>query len=239
VVAELNPSTGEETARVIRESGGSAECQSTDITREDSVRGTVEMILTRNQIDILVNNAGLGQTVKPLIDLSLDEFQGVLAVNLIGTFLCSKWVGWAMAQRESGAIVNIASLNGIAPAALVASYNAAKAAVVSLTQTLALELAPYRVRVNAVGPGPVYTEFNRQVMRQRAEVLGITESQKVERLRAAIPLGRWGEPEDVARAVVYLCSEQSAWVTGQLLPVTGGLSGIAAAPAKRPVSWPA
>lgn len=237
MVAELNAQTGEETARLIRDSGGAAECRATDVTVEDSVRGCVEAILARHgRIDVLVNNAGLGQTVQPLIDLSLAEFERVLAVNLTGTFLCSKWVGRAMARRESGAIVNIASLNGLAAAPLVASYNAAKAAVISLTQTLALELAPYHIRVNAVAPGPVYTDFNRKVMRERAELLGITESQMIERVRAAIPLGRWGEPEDIAQAVAYLCSDQSAWVTGQVLPVTGGLSGVSAAPPKRPPS---
>jgi NAD(P)-dependent dehydrogenase (short-subunit alcohol dehydrogenase family) len=221
---------------LIRASGGSAVHEVTDVTDEDSVKATVETTLGRcGRIDILVSNAGLGQTVKPLLELSLDEFERVLAVNLTGSFLCSKWAGRAMARQESGAIVNIASLNGLAAAPLVASYNAAKAAVISLTQTLALELAPYHVRVNAVAPGPVYTDFNRKVMRERAELLGITESQMIERVRAAIPLGRWGEPADIAQAVVYLCSDQSAWVTGQVLPVTGGLTGVSAAPPKRPL----
>lgn len=237
VVAELNPQTGEETARLIRQSGGSAEHHITDVTSEDSVRATVEAILAgHSRIDILVNNAGLGQTVKPLIDLSLTEFQRVLAVNLIGTFLCSKWVGRSMVRQESGALVNISSLNGFAAAPLVASYNAAKAAVISLTHTLALELAPYGIRVNAVAPGPVYTEFNRKVMRERAAFLGVTEEQMVERVRAAVPLGRWGEPEDIAHAVVWLCSDQAAWITGQVFPVTGGLSGVAVPPPKRPPS---
>jgi 3-oxoacyl-[acyl-carrier protein] reductase len=210
-----------------------------DTTSSESVRGLVEATRARlGRIDILVNNAGLGQTVKPLIDLDLDEFQRVLAVNLIGTFLCSKWVGRSMVRQESGAIVNISSLNGFAAAPLVASYNAAKAGVISLTQTLAVELAPYRIRVNAVAPGPVYTEFNRKVMRERAAFLGVTEEQMVERVRAAVPLGRWGEPEDIAHAVAWLCSDQAAWITGQVLPVTGGLSGVAVPPPKRPVVPP-
>ena len=237
VVAELNPQTGEETARLIRQSGGSAEHHVTDVTCEDSVRGTVETILARhNRIDILVNNAGLGQTVQPLIELSREEFVRVLAVNLTGTFLCSKWVCRSMVRQESGAVVNISSLNGFAAAPLVASYNAAKAGVISLTQTMAVELAPYGIRVNAVAPGPVYTEFNRRVMQERAAYLGVTEGQMVERVRAAVPLGRWGEPQDIAHAVVWLCSDQAAWITGQVLPVTGGLSGVAVPPPKRPVT---
>src|SRR5262245_59418896 len=235
VVAELNRQTADETAQLIRESGGLAEPEITDVTNEESVRRTVEAILARqNRIDILVNNAGIGQTVQPLIELSREEFDRVLAVNLTGTFLCSKWVGRAMARRESGTIVNISSLNGFAAAPLVASYNAAKAGVISLTQTLALELAPYGIRVNAVAPGPVYTEFNRKVMRERAAFLGVTEEQMVERVRAAVPLGRWGEPHDIAHAVVWLCSDQATWVTGQVFPVPGGLSGVAVPPPKRP-----
>ena len=235
-IAERNRETGDETARLIRDAGGAARVHATDVTSESSVQETVSAALAQHdRIDILVNNAGVGQTVQPLIELSREEFDRVLAVNLTGTFLCSKWVARSMVRRESGVIVNISSLNGFAAAPLVASYNAAKAGVISLTQTMAVELAPYGVRVNAVAPGPVYTEFNRKVMQERAAFLGVTEEQMVERVRAAVPLGRWGEPQDIAHAVVWLCSDQAAWVTGQVLPVTGGLSGVAVPPPKRPI----
>jgi NAD(P)-dependent dehydrogenase (short-subunit alcohol dehydrogenase family) len=237
VVADLNSGTADETVRLIRQSGGSAEPLVTDVTNEESVRCTVETVLARRQqIDILVNNAGSGQTVGPLVELARAEFDRVLAANLTGTFLCCKWVCRAMMVRESGVVVNISSLNGLAAAPLVASYNAAKSGVISLTHTLALELAPYGIRVNAVAPGPVYTEFNRKVMQQRADFLGVTEPQMVERVRAAVPLGRWGEPDDIAHAVAWLCSDHAAWITGQVLPVTGGLSGVAVPPPKRPVA---
>jgi NAD(P)-dependent dehydrogenase (short-subunit alcohol dehydrogenase family) len=233
-VADLNAATADETVQLIRQSGGVAEPVVTDVACEDSVRGAVAAILARHQrIDILVNNAGLGQTVQPLIELSREEFDRVLAVNLVGTFVCSKWVCRSMIRHESGAVVNISSLNGLAAAPLVASYNAAKAGVISLTQTLAMELAPYGIRVNAVAPGPVYTDFNRKVMHERAAFLGITEEQMVERVRAAVPLGRWGTPQDIAHAVHWLCSDHASWVTGQVLPVTGGLSGVAVPPPKR------
>jgi NAD(P)-dependent dehydrogenase (short-subunit alcohol dehydrogenase family) len=235
-IAERNRETGEETARFIRDAGGTARTHATDVTDEKSVQATVsEVLAAHDRIDILVNNAGIGQTVQPLIELSREEFDRVLAVNLTGTFLCSKWVARSMVRRESGVIVNVSSLNGLAAAPLVASYNAAKAGVISLTHTMAVELAPYRVRVNAVAPGPVYTEFNRKVMQQRADYLGVTEEQMVERVRAAVPLGRWGEPQDIAHAVVWLCSDQAAWITGQILPVTGGLTGVAVPPPKRPI----
>jgi NAD(P)-dependent dehydrogenase (short-subunit alcohol dehydrogenase family) len=138
-----------------------------------------------------------------------------------------------MERHEAGAIVNVSSINGQNPAALAAAYNVAKAGVISLTRTLALELAAYGVRVNAVCPGPVYTDFNKRTMAQRRESLGISEDEMIERIRSAIPLGRWGEPEDIARAVAFLCSPRSAWITGEIVRVSGGLEGVSATPPKR------
>jgi NAD(P)-dependent dehydrogenase (short-subunit alcohol dehydrogenase family) len=185
------------------------------------------------RLDILVNNAGVGQTVAPVVALSDEEWQRVLNVTLTGTFYCCRAAGRIMERQESGAIVNIASINGQNPAALVAAYNVAKAGVISLTRTLALELAAYGVRVNAVCPGPVYTEFNRTVMAQRGRSLNLTEKQMVERVRASIPLGRWGQEVDIANAVAFLCGPEAAWITGEVLRVSGGLEGVAAAPARR------
>ena len=129
--------------------------------------------------------------------------------------------------------MNLASINGQNPAALVAAYNVAKAGVISLTRSLALELAAYGVRVNAVSPGPVYTDFNRTVMAQRCESLGISEDEMIEKVRSAVPLGRWGEPEDIANSVAFLSSSESSWITGEILRVSGGLEGVSSAPAKR------
>ena len=186
----------------------------------------------QGRVDILVNSAGLGQDVCSVLDLSDQQWKRVIEVNLTGTFHTCRAAGRIMARQESGAIVNLASINGQSPAALVAAYNAAKAGVISLTKTLALELAPYGVMVNAVSPGPVYTDFNRKVMAQRSESLGISEEEMVERVRKAVPLGRWGEPVDIARAVSFLCSPAASWITGEVLRVSGGLVGVSAAPPK-------
>jgi NAD(P)-dependent dehydrogenase (short-subunit alcohol dehydrogenase family) len=192
-----------------------------------------ECFQTFGRLDILVNNAGVGQNVAPVVELTDEEWQRVIGITLTGTFYCCRAAGRLMERRGSGSIVNIASINGQNPAALVAAYNVAKAGVISLTKTLALELAAYGVRVNAVSPGPVYTEFNRTVMAQRGKSLNLAEEQMVERIRASIPLGRWGEAADIANAVAFLCSKEAAWITGEVLRVSGGLEGVSAAPPKR------
>ncbi len=187
----------------------------------------------RGRLDVVVNNAGVGQNVAPVVELSDEEWQRVIGITLTGTFFCCRAAARIMERQGSGSIVNIASINGQNPAALVAAYNAAKAGVISLTRTLALELAAYGVRVNAVSPGPVYTEFNRTVMAQRGRSLNLGEEQMVERVRTSIPLGRWGEAADIAGAVAFLCGPEAAWITGEVLRVSGGLEGVSAAPPRR------
>jgi NAD(P)-dependent dehydrogenase (short-subunit alcohol dehydrogenase family) len=205
-----------------------------DVTQEESVRDLVQQVKTRHgRIDVFVNCAGVPPNVVPVIHLASEEWARVLNVNLTAVFFCCWEVGALMVQQEFGKIINIASLNAVSPAALSVSYNVAKAGVVSLTQTLTMELAPFGVNVNAVSPGPVATEFHDTVMPQRAATLGITREAMVERVRASIPLGRWGKPEDIAKAVLFLASDQSEWMTGQNLVVAGGLAGVAAAPPKQ------
>jgi len=185
------------------------------------------------KLDILVNNAGVGQNVAAISQLTDQEWRRVINITLTGTFYCCRAAARIMEKQGAGCIVNIASINGQNPAALVAAYNVAKAGVISLTRTLALELAAYGVRVNAVSPGPVYTEFNKTVMAQRCQSLNITEEQMIERIRGSIPLGRWGEAVDIANVVAFLCSKDAGWITGEVLRVSGGLEGVSAAPPKR------
>lgn len=240
IIADIRKERMQESCQKLVARGYLCETLEVDVTQEDSVRGMVEEVKSKHgRIDILVNCAGVPPNVVPFIHLSTAEWNRVLSVNLNGVFFCCREVGALMAQQESGKIVNLASLNAVSPAALCVSYNVAKAGVVSLTQTLAVELAPFGVNVNAISPGPVATEFHDTVMPQRAATLGITREAMVERVRASIPLGRWGKPEDVAKAVLFLASDQSEWMTGQNLIVSGGLTGVAAAPAKQVVrEWP-
>jgi NAD(P)-dependent dehydrogenase (short-subunit alcohol dehydrogenase family) len=214
-------------AAALRRDDLRVEATKLDVADSRSVDSAFEAIAARaGRLDILVTSAGVGQTVTPVVELSDAEWNRVLNVTLTGTFYCCRAAGRIMSRQESGSIVNLASVNGQNPAVLVAAYNAAKAGVISLTRALALELAAWRVRVNAVSPGPVYTDFNRTVMAQRSKRLGISEEEMIERVRAAIPMGRWGEPSDIASAVAFLCSPQAGWITGEVLRVSGGLEGV-------------
>jgi 3-oxoacyl-[acyl-carrier protein] reductase len=237
VIADLQREKAQSAAAELSRQGLAVEASVLDIADSGAVNQSVTTLAeTRGRLDIVVNNAGVGQTVAPVVELSDQEWQRVINITLTGTFYVCRAAGRIMEQQGSGCIVNVASINGDSPAALVAAYNAAKAGVISLTRTLALELAAYGVRVNAVSPGPVYTDFNKTVMAQRCRTLNITEDQMIERIRGAVPLGRWGEGRDIACAVAFLCSSEASWITGEVLRVSGGLTGVSAAPPKRAAS---
>jgi NAD(P)-dependent dehydrogenase (short-subunit alcohol dehydrogenase family) len=164
-----------------------------------------------DRLDILVNNAGIFPRATAF---ELDEatWDRVHAVNLKGTFFCAQEAGRLMVPRRAGRIVNIASVSGIQPAARGAHYNATKAGVIALTKSLAVEFAPYGVAVNAVAPGLTDTAQPRD---------GMTEAE-IAAAGAALPWGRIARPEEIARAVLYLASDFSEFVTGETLIVAGG-----------------
>jgi NAD(P)-dependent dehydrogenase (short-subunit alcohol dehydrogenase family) len=168
-------------------------------------------------LDIWVNNAGGSdeKTVMPLVETSDDTFRAMIELNLTAAFQGAK----AAAKRmvAGGVIVNIASGAGMRAAPNTGAYGAAKAGVLNLTYTMAAELAPSGIRVNAISPGPVPTEAFRQV-------LDFAEAD-LARLASTVPLGRLGTPDDIAAAVLYFCSPAAAWVTGQNLLVSGGREG--------------
>ena len=240
ILADIRRERMQQSREKLLAKGHRCEAIEVDVTEEASVKSLIGQVKTvHGRIDIMVNCAGVPFNVVPFIHTSTQEWHRVIDVNLFGMFLCCREVGAVMAQQESGKIVNIASLNSVGPAAFAVAYNVSKAGVVSITQTLATELAPFGVNVNAISPGPIETEFHDTVMPQRAVTLGITREAMVERVRASIPLGRWGKTADIAKMVLFLASSQSEWMTGQNLVVAGGLSGVSAAPPKHVVrDWP-
>ena len=163
------------------------------------------------RVDALVNNAGVA-VFKPVLETSFAEWRQVMATNLDGVFLCSQAFGAVMKAQQSGAIVNIASISGLRASTLRVAYGTSKAAIIHLTKQYAVELGNFGVRVNAVCPGPVETEMAKQVHSPaiRADYYD------------AVPLGRYGTPEEMAELVGFLCSKAASYVNGQALANDGG-----------------
>jgi len=190
-----------------------------DVALSDDWRRVVELALQRfGRIDILFNNAGVSGQLRALLDYPDDDFDRVMAVNVRGVFLGTKYVGATMKKR-GGAIINNSSIMGFSGGRRVCAYTASKHAVIGLTKTAANELARYGIRVNAVCPSPVATE-----MMADAERVISPENPKAAReaFTQGSPLGRYCEPAEVAAVVAFLASDDASYLNGVALPVDGG-----------------
>jgi len=186
---------------------------------EAMVRRTIDQF---GRIDILVNNAGVS-TMGLLVDLTDQEWDYNMDVNAKGVFLCCRAVARHMIGQRYGKIINISSAAGKTGARFLSHYCASKFAVIGLTQSLALELAPYGINVNAVCPGYVETDMQSRELVWEAKLRGISPEEVKRGYLGCVPLGRLGKPEDVAKIVVFLASAQSDYMTGQAINVTGGM----------------
>ena len=176
------------------------------------------------RIDILVNNAGGAPGPAPLLWMDEAAWNRTLAINATGTFLCSQRVARTMiARREGGKIVNVSSDAAKRPSIALGAYCAAKAAIVALTQVLAIELAASNIQVNAVCPGQVDTELQQWGWQIAANFRGVSYDQVISEAIEGIPLGRLEQPDDVADLVVFLASNQSDYMTGQAINIDGGI----------------
>lgn len=200
-------------ADTVSELGGGAVALVADVTRSSEVEAaTSRCVAELGGLDILVNNVGIyphGQ----LLDISDEEWDRVLAVNLKSVFVCTRAAGRVMIERASGGrVVNIASIDAVVPERHFAHYDASKGGVVALTRSLAVELGPHRINVNAVGPGLIDTTL-----------LDVNVPLRKRAFLEHVPLGSIGSADDQANAVLFLCGAASRWMTGQTLYVDGGV----------------
>jgi meso-butanediol dehydrogenase / (S,S)-butanediol dehydrogenase / diacetyl reductase len=215
IVADVVGHSATAVADEISEAGGKSLAHTTDVTDASDVEAMVETAREAfGPVQILVNNAARA-TDADFLDLSEETWEEDVAITLKGPFLCSQAVLADMTENRSGVILNIASVNALTYFGNEA-YSAAKAGILSLTRSLAVRYGPFGVRVNAIAPGTLKTPAWEQRRKKDPEVL--------ERVSRWYPLGRVGEPEDVAGAALFLASDEAAWISGAVLPVDGGLT---------------
>ena len=212
IVSDVNLEKAEETAREIETLSRRSMAVRANVAVFDEVEKMVQTLIERfGRIDILVNNAGIARD-KLLLRMTEEDWDAVLDINLKGTFNCTKTVIRHMSKQRSGRIVNIASVVGEMGNAGQANYSASKAGVIGFTKTIAREFASRGITVNAIAPGYIVTPMT-DALPEKAK----------EELKRMIPMERLGQPEDVAQAVLFLVSEASSYITGQVLNVNGGI----------------
>lgn len=217
LLADVDATRGAATAERIEESGGEAGFIHADVSIAGDVRRIVDTAVERyGRLDCAVNNAAIAPGNQPIAELDEDEFDKIIRVNLKSVALCLKYeIAQLLRQGSAGSIVNIGSVNSYRPQPNSSAYTAAKHGVIGLTKTASLEYAPRGIRTNAVCPGAIDTPMIRGAL----ELTGETE----ENFAPALSLfGRFGQPEEVAQASLWLCSDQSSYVTGHSLAADGG-----------------
>jgi NAD(P)-dependent dehydrogenase (short-subunit alcohol dehydrogenase family) len=217
MVSDVAVEGAADTVRMIQDKGGEARFVRCDVADSAQVEALVRAAVDGfGRLDCAFNNAGVPGAEAKMAEASQEVWHAVLAVNLTGVWLCMKYEIAQMLAQGSGAIVNTASVAGLRGFARHGAYTASKWGVVGLTKTAALEYARNGIRVNAVCPGYIRTGMTRPVLESRP---GLEE-----RIGRIEPVGRIGNPEEVAEAVIWLCSDAASFVTGQAVPVDGGLT---------------
>ena len=223
VIAELDQAGAKRTAEEVGALGRRSLATTTDVTSRADLRAMVDRAKAEfGRIDILINNAGIYRAAATL-DVTEDHWDAIMNINAKAVFFATQAVLPTMMAQKSGAIVSLASMAGKIGSKTNLPYNASKAAVVSMTKSLALAHAGDGIRVNCVCPGFVETDMWEKVSRDQGKLLGMTPEEFTRRRAASVPLGRMEKPEDVAHVVAFLAGPRSGYMTGQALSVDGGL----------------
>ena len=211
IILDIAGEKARSTVEKITSQGGKAVAIKADATKGQEVKSAVAKIAEeQGRIDILINNLGWSESI-PFLESDEALWRKVLNLNLISTLNCCHAVLPYMVKQQYGRIVNIASIAGRQPRTMAVAYGAAKAGVISVTKSLAVAMAPYNIRVNCVAPGPMDTDLIRQLRPEHTEAI-----------LKQVTLGRWGQPEEIANAVLFLASDEASYIVGQTLTVDGG-----------------
>ena len=219
VAADFKAESGQETVKMVKDNGGEAIFVEANVAKEKDVENMVDTaIKTYGKLDILYNNAGIAPSNVPFLELTEEIWDLYMNVNLKGVFFgCQYAIKAFKAAGNGGVIINAAALAGILPSPLKAHYNSTKGGVILLTKSLAIEMAEFGIRVNAIAPGPTMSP-----MLQNLIDSSTPEYLKI--LYSAVPLGRFVKPEDIAKTALFLASDESDMITGVILSVDGGMS---------------
>ena len=217
VVSDIDVVGGEATVDLVKESGGVASFIKCDVSKAAEVEALISgVVQAHGRIDCAFNNAGVEGEWAPVHICSEENFDFNYNVNLKGVFLCMKYeIQQMLKQENGGSIVSTASIAGLVGGKNMSAYVAAKHGVVGLTKSAALEYATKKIRVNAVCPGAIKTPMMERLIEEKPKMAAATLAME--------PIGRFGEPEEIGRAAVWLCSDQASFVTGHAMPVDGGI----------------
>ncbi len=224
IVASKNPEEDRVAVEKLKANGWKAMAIPTDVSGEESVKnmisGTVDAY---GGLDILVNNAGIYPEI-PLKDMTLQDFQKVIDVNLNGVFLCTKYASQQMIkQGRGGKIINVTSIDALHPSMIgLAHYDASKHGVWGFTKNIALELAQYKIYVNAIAPGGITTPGT-QKLQQSTMPAGVDIKAMMDAFMKKIPMGKFGDPDDIGKVALFLASDMSSYMTGSQIVVDGGV----------------
>ena len=223
IVADLDLTTAGKTAQELKSKGFEVKAVKVDVSGESEVKSMIETaVLDFGSVDILVNNAGIYPSI-PVSKMSIADFEKVIAVNLKSVFLCTKYASEQMIrQNRGGRIINITSIDALHPSSVgLAHYDASKHGVWGFTKNVALELAPYKIWVNAIAPGGIATPGVAKL--QKGSQVTIDMKKMLEVFLAKIPMHRMGEPDDIGKVALFLASEMASYMTGTQVVVDGGV----------------